>query len=108
MVSIDTQFDLKYVGIEIDLDRRNEIHSKVKHERKVLYNRNHSSKKKIKMKKNGKQKIYYEKNKDKILDSKKVYYQKNVNAIGTQQRAFYTENVAIKKCCLCTIIESIF
>ena len=60
------------------------------------------------MKKNGKQKIYYEKNKDKILDSKKVYYQKNVNAIGTQQRAFYTENVAIKKCCLCTIIESIF
>ena len=73
MVSIDTLDDLKYVAIEIDLNRRNEINCKLQRKRKVLYNRNHSSKKKVKMKKNAKQKIYYEKNKDKILDSKKVY-----------------------------------
>ena len=73
MVSIDTLDDLKYVAIEIDLSRRNEINFKLQRKRKVLYNRNHSSKKKVKMKKNAKQKIYYEKNKDKILDSKKVY-----------------------------------
>ena len=97
MVSIGTQYDLKYVGIEIDLDKRNEIHSKLQCKRKVLYNRNYSSKKEVKMKKNAKQKIYYEKNKDKIIDWKKLYYQKHVNTIRTQQRAYYTENVASKK-----------
>ena len=97
MVSIDTQYDLKYVGIEIDLNRRIEINCKLQRKRKMLCNRNHSSKKEIKMRKNAKQKIYYEKNKDQILNSKKVYYQKNVNAIRTQQRAYYTENAASKK-----------
>ena len=106
MVSIDTPYDLKYVGIETDLNRRNETHSKL--QRKVLYNRNHSSKKEIKIKKNAKQKIYYEKNKDKIFDWKKVYYQKNVNAIRAQQRAYNTENIAGKKCCLHPITDNIF
>ena len=73
MISIDTQYDLEYVGPEIDLNRRNEINCKLQCKHKVLYNRNHSSKKEIKMK-NAKHKIYYEENKDKILDSKKVYY----------------------------------
>ena len=108
MVSIDTQYDLKYAGIEIDLNKRNEIRSKLQRKRKVLYNRNYSSGKEIKMKKNAKQKIYYQKNKDKILDWKKVYYQKNVNAIRTKQRVSYTENVASKKCCLRPITDNIF
>ena len=98
MISIDTQYDLKYVGTEIDLNRRNEINCKLQCKHKVLYNRNHSSKKEIKMK-NAKQKIYYEENKDKILDSKKVYYQKNVN---TQKKAYYTqdtkESLLYRKC----------
>ena len=59
---------------------------------------NHSSKKEIKLKKNAKQKTYYAKNKEKILDSKMIYYQKNVNAIRTQQRAYFTEDAASKKC----------
>ena len=84
MVSIDTEYDLTYVDTEIDLNRRNEIHSKLQRKRKVPYKRNQCSKKEIKMKKNAKQKIGYEKNKDQILDSKKVYYQKNVNAIRTK------------------------
>ena len=84
MVSIDTEYDLTYVDTEIDLNRRNEIHSNLQRKRKVPYKRNHCSKKEIKMKKNAKQKIGYEKNKDQILDSKKVYYQKNVNAIRTK------------------------
>ena len=70
MVPIDTQYDLKYVSIEINLNKRIEIHSKLQRKRKVLYNRNYSSRKEIKMKKNAKQKIYYEKNKDKILEWK--------------------------------------
>ena len=49
MVSVDTQYDLKYVGIEIDLNRRNEISCKLQRKRKVLCNRNHSGKKEIKM-----------------------------------------------------------
>ena len=93
MVSIDTQYDLKYVGIEIDLNKRNEIHSKLQRKHKVLHTRNYSSRKEIKIKKNAKQKIYHEKNKDKILDWKKVYYQKNVNAIRTKQSLLY------RKCC---------
>ena len=60
------------------------------------------------MKKNAKQKIYYEKNKDQIPNSKKVYYQKNVSAIRTQQRAYYTENAASKKCYLPPITDNIF
>ena len=78
MVSIDTEHDLKYVNIEIDLNRKNEIHFKLQRKRKVLYNKSHSSKMEIKMKKNAKQKIYYEKNERKILDLKKIYYQKKV------------------------------
>ena len=98
MVSIDILYDLKYVGIEIGLSRRDEIYRKLQRKRKVLYNRNHSSKKEIKLKKNAKQKTYYAKNKEKILDSKLIYYQKNVNAIRTQQRAYFTEDAASKKC----------
>ena len=108
MVSIDTQYDLKYFGIEIDLNRRNEINCKLQRKCKVLCNRNHSRKKEIKMRKNAKQKIYYEKNKDQILNSKKVYYQKNVNAIRTQQTAYYTENAASKKRYLPPITDNIF
>lgn len=78
MVSIDTEHDLKYVNIEIDLNRKNEIHFKLQRKRKVLYDESHSSKKEIKMKKNAKQKIYYEKNERRILDLKKIYYQKNM------------------------------
>ena len=57
MVSIDTEYDLTYVDTEIDLNRRNEIHSNLQRKRKVPYKRNHCSKKEIKMKKNTKQKI---------------------------------------------------
>ena len=60
------------------------------------------------MRKNAKQKIYYEKNNDQILNSKKVYYQKNVNVIRTQQTAYYTENAAGKKRYLPPIAEYIF
>ena len=60
------------------------------------------------MKKNAKQKIYYEKNKDQILSSKKVYYQKNVSTIRTQQRAYYTENAASKKCYVPPITDNFF
>ena len=58
MVSIATQYDLKYVGIEIKLNRKNEVYTKLQSKRKVLYNRNHNSKKQIKMRKKAKQKIY--------------------------------------------------
>ena len=78
MVSIDTEHDLKYVNIEIDLNRKNEIHFKLQRKRKVLYDESHSSKKEIKIKKNAKQKIYYEKNERKILDLKKIYYHKKI------------------------------
>ena len=61
-----------------------------------------------KMRKKVKQKIYYEKNKDRILDSKNVFYQKIFNAVGTQRRAYYKENAASKKCCLLPITENIF
>ena len=74
MVSIDTQHDLEYVNIEINLNWKNEIHFKLQRKRKVLYNKSHSSKKEIKMRKKAKQKIYYEK----ILDLKKIYYQKKI------------------------------
>ena len=108
MASMDTQYDLKYVGTETDLNRRNDINCKLQRKCKVLCNRNHSRKKEIKMRKNAKQKIYYEKNNDQILNSKKVYYQKNVNVIRTQQTAYYTENAAGKKRYLPPIAEYIF
>ena len=71
-------------------------------------NRNTSSKKEIKMKKNAKQKTYYEKNNDEIPDLKKVYHQKNDNTLRTQQRAYDTEDAASKKCCLLPITDNIF
>ena len=39
MVSIDIQYDLKYAGIEIGLNRRDEIYRTLQRKRKVLCNR---------------------------------------------------------------------
>ena len=92
IVSLDTQYDLQYVSIDIDRNSINEIKVKLQCKRKLQYNNSYSSKEEAKKRKIEQQKEYYDKNKDKIIDSKKQY-NKNVRAIRRQQKFYYGDTV---------------
>ena len=92
IVSLDTQYDLQYVSIDIDRNSINEIKVKLQRKRKLQYNNSYNSKEEAKKRKIEQQKEYYDKNKDKIIDSKKQY-NKNVRAIRRQQKFYYGDTV---------------
>ena len=93
IVLLDTQYDLQYVSIDIDRNSINEIKVKIQRKRKLQYNNSYNSKEDAKKKRKiEQQKEYYDKNKDKIIDSKKQY-NKNVTAIRRQQKFHYGDTV---------------
>ena len=93
IVSLDTQYDLQYVSIDIDRNSINEIKVKIQRKRKLQYNNSYNSEEDAKKKRKiEQQKEYYDKNKDKIIDSKKQY-NKNVTAIQRQQKFHYGDTV---------------
>ena len=92
IVSLDTQYDLQYVSIDIDRNSINEIKVKLQRKRKLQYNNSYNSKEEAKKRKIEQQKEYYDKNTDKIIDSKKQY-NKNVRAIRRQQKFYYEDTV---------------
>ena len=92
IVSLDTQYDLQYVSIDIDRNSINEIKVKLQRKRKLQYNNSYNRKEEAKKRKIEQQKEYYDKNKDKIIDSKKQY-NKNVRAIRRQQKFYYGDTV---------------
>ena len=81
-----------YVSIDIDRNSINEIKVKLQRKRKLQYNNSYNRKEETKKRKIEQQKEYYDKNKDKIIDSKKQY-NKNVTAIRRQQKFYYGDTV---------------
>ena len=93
-VSLETQYDLQHIGVQISDNLKQEILQSLQRKRKSLHNKVYQTKKKIVDPSSifWQNQEYYSHNAVRILSDRKQYYVNNLDKIREKCRTYYAEN----------------